>query len=176
MDDTPKQPEEAAAPVPPTPPAKTAEELCEEYKLGWQRAVADYQNLKRETEARRIEMFAFSELQILEEFIPVYDNFKKAMNFTNLKMNESNSETNGDKQWLNWKQGIEHIKRQFGDILKAHRIEEIKTVGEKFDPKFHETVGEEESGEKHGIIMREVEGGYSMNGRVIKVARVIISK
>ena len=41
--------------------------------------MADYDNLKKETEARRAEWAKYSEQQILEEFIPVYDNMKKAL-------------------------------------------------------------------------------------------------
>ena len=67
--------------------------------------------------------------------------------------------------------------KQFGDVLKAHNVEDIKTVGEKFDPKFHESVGEEGAeGQEAGAIVREVDGGYVMGGSVIKVAKVIIAK
>ncbi|OGH82112.1 MAG: nucleotide exchange factor GrpE, partial [Candidatus Magasanikbacteria bacterium RIFOXYB1_FULL_40_15] len=46
---------------------------CEEYKAGWMRAQADYQNLQKEVENRRSEWARMSEAQILEDFIPVYD-------------------------------------------------------------------------------------------------------
>ena len=56
-------------------------------------------------------------------------------------------------------------------------MEEIKTVGEKFDPKFHESVGEEAvEGKEHGLIVKEIDGGYVMRGRVVKVAKVVIAK
>ncbi|MFA6105208.1 MAG: nucleotide exchange factor GrpE [Patescibacteria group bacterium] len=147
-------------------------EKCElqsaEYKLGWQRAMADYQNLKKETEARRAEWVQMSEQQILEEFIPVYDHFKTAF--------YHHPDLNGDQKNIkNWIDGIGYIMKQFGDVLKAHDVEEIKTVGEMFDPVFHEAAGEED-GEKSGKIIREVSGGYKMGKRVIKPARVIISK
>jgi len=63
------------------------------------------------------------------------------------------------------------------DILKNYQVEEIKTVGEKFDPRFHEAIGEEESeGSEPGTILKEVEGGYKRGDKVIKPARVIVSK
>jgi molecular chaperone GrpE (heat shock protein) len=157
---------------------KKKEHECAEYKQGWQRAVADYKNLQKETSERRQLLLEMSEQQILEEFIPVYDNFKKA--FNHKKQETSNKEQDS------WVIGIGHIMKQFESILKAHKVEEIKTVGEKFDPKFHETVGEEEAPSttlgvsaalpEHGTILKEVDGGYMMNGRVIKVAKVIIAK
>ncbi len=166
---------------------------AEEYKAGWQRALADYKNLQKEVAARRSELVAMSELQILEEFIPVYDNFKLAFGLRT---------TDYSPEQKNWIDGIGHIMKQFGDILKAHGVEEIKTVGEKFDPRLHEAVGEEDvpsaystglkvaTGESRGAatlgasatlpetgtILRELSGGYTMKGRVIKPAKVIVSK
>lgn len=144
------------------------ERQCSEYKANWQRALADYQNLLKETAKRRQEWVEMSELEVLEEFLPVYDHFKLAFRL-------QTSDFSPDEQ--KWADGIKHIMKEFGDVLKAHKIEEIKTVGEKFDPNIHESAGEEQvEGKKHGEIVREVDGGYKMNGRVIKPARVIIAK
>lgn len=146
---------------------------CEEYKQGWQRALADYNNLQKETKARMSEWIQMSELQILEEFIPVYDNFKKAFaHHPDLNVEDENS-----KRVKNWIDGIGYIMKQFGEVLKSHKVEEIKTVGEKFNPKLHETVGEEEiEGKEQGEIVKEMDGGYVMGERVVKVAKVIIAK
>lgn len=139
-----------------------------DYKDKWLRAQADYQNLLKETEARRAEWAQYSEQQILEEFIPVYDNFKKAF------FNDQRSTINDQDGWT---KGIEYIMKQFGVILKAHGVKEIKTVGEEFNPELHEAMGEEESDEfEGGRIMREVEAGYRMKGKIVKVAKVIIAK
>lgn len=142
---------------------------CEEYKLGWQRALADYQNLQKETSSRRGEWAQMSKLQILEEFIPVYDNFKKAF--------ASKTADGWNREQENWAMGIQFIMKQFGDVLKNHQIEEIKTVGERFDTARHEAVGEEAvDGKEAGVILREAEGGYTLGGRVVKVAKVIVAK
>ncbi|KKU11761.1 MAG: Protein GrpE [Parcubacteria group bacterium GW2011_GWC2_45_7] len=71
------------------------EKQCAEYKLGWQRAVADYQNLQKEIASRRAELVSMSEQQILEEFIPVYDNFKKAFSL------KPASEGKQTQSWIN---------------------------------------------------------------------------
>lgn len=169
MPDEQKIPEEnAPAPEEMNVEAPTdLEKQCAEYKLGWQRAVADYQNLQKETANRRAELVSMSEQQILEEFIPVYDNFKKAFSL---------KPPADDKQTQSWINGIGFIMQYFVGVLKSHKVEEIKTVGEQFDPKLHESVGEEESDKKHGTILKEADGGCTMDGRVIKVAKVIIAK
>ncbi|OGH84529.1 MAG: nucleotide exchange factor GrpE [Candidatus Magasanikbacteria bacterium RIFOXYA2_FULL_44_8] len=139
------------------------EKECEGYKLGWQRALADYKNLQTETSKRRGEWAQMSEVQIIEEFIPVYDHLK--MSIAGVDKTDA------------WVEGVKYVLKQFVDILKNHGVEEIKTVGEKFDPKFHEAAGEEEiEGKEVGEIVKEISGGYRVGERVIRAARVIINK
>lgn len=135
-----------------------------DYKDKWLRAQADYQNLVKETAERRSELVAMSELQIIEEFLPVYSNFATAF-----------AHETDESGFANWKQGIEFIMKQFGDVLKTHGIEEITTVGEQFDETRHEAVGEEESDQSSGIILKQVAVGYTMKDRVIQPAKVIVS-
>jgi len=147
----------------------------ENYKDKWMRAQADYQNLMKETDKRRVEMIDWCEARIIEEFLPVLENLKKAIatDFNNTDNLDAN------KQVENWKQGIGFVKKQFTDILKQHGVEEIKTVGEKFNPEFHEAVGEELSSTEAvagegGTILREIQTGYLLRGKVISVAKVIV--
>jgi len=140
---------------------------AEELKNNWQRALADYQNLQKETVARRAEWAKLSEQQILEEFIPVYEHLKTAV--------ACHSRENGNPDA--WADGVRHVLKQFADILKSHGVEEIKTVGEKFDPKYHEAVGHEAAdGAGEDEIIREVAGGYKMGERVVRAAKVIVAK
>lgn len=149
-----------------------AKTQAEEYKNNWQRALADYRNLQKEVATMRSQWAQMSEENILQNFIPVYENFKKAFSAP-LAKNGSDSE----KQWEGWRQGVEYIMKQFGDVLKSYNVQEIKTVGEKFDPRQHEAISEEEGdGQEAGVVLKEVEGGYKMGDRVIKPARVIVSK
>ncbi len=141
---------------------------CETYKSGWIRAQADYQNLQKEVEAKRGELVRMSEAQILEEFLPVYTNFKTAFYHAPKEGEEKN--------WQNWSAGIGFIMKQFSDILKQYDVEEIKTVGEMFNPELHDAVGEEVSDAPPHTILREVETGYTMKGKVLKVAKVIVCK
>ncbi len=145
---------------------KNASNEVDELKINWQRALADYQNLQKEIVLRRAEWAQMSEQQILEEFIPVYEHLKLAIN---------NDQTVGENNA--WLDGVRHVLKQFADIFKAHNVEEIKTVGEKFDPRLHEAVGYEEvSGEKGDKITKEISAGFKMGDRVIKAARVLVGK
>jgi len=141
---------------------------CEEYKAKWLRAQADYQNLQREVSSQRGEWAKMSEIQILEEFLPVYDNFRIA--FRHDVGEESGA-------WQNWKKGIEYIMKQYGDILESHGVKQMETEGKMFDPSLHDAVTEEDSeNHKEGQIIREVGGGYLAGDRVLRPARVVVCK
>lgn len=142
-------------------------EVCkkqaEEYLNGWKRAKADYINLKNETDAAKAELAQYTTISLLTKILPVYDGLKKACAMGN----------SGDK----WAEGILNIKKQFEDLFKSLGVEEIKTVGEEFNPEFHDAVGREKrEGTESDIIVDEVSGGYTMNGKTIIAAKVIVSE
>ncbi|MFA5413046.1 MAG: nucleotide exchange factor GrpE [Patescibacteria group bacterium] len=136
---------------------------AEEYLNGWKRAKADYLNLKKENETASAELAQFVAGGMLLKFLPVYDGLKKACAM----------ETSGDK----WVEGILNIKKQFEEVFKKFGVEEIKSVGEKFNPEFHEAVSrQKKEGVESDIIIEEVGGGYKMNGKTIIPAQVIVSE
>lgn len=148
--------------------SEPSKEVNVDYKDKWLRAQADYSNLVKETAEKRSQWASMSEWQILEEFIPVYDNFKMAFRL-------QTSDFSPEQQ--KWVDGIGYIMKQFGDILKAHGIEEIETEGRAFDPNLHECMSEESSDEhEDGVIIREVSSGYKKGERVLKVAGVVVNK
>lgn len=139
---------------------------AEEYLSGWKRAKADYLNLKKDTENQRMEIIQYANAALLSELVPVYNNLKLALEHApdNLKAHD-------------WVKGVEHIKRQFKDFFSNLGIEEIKTVGQQFNPEMHEAI---ETGEKEGFesntIYEEVAAGYTLHGKVITPARVKVAK
>lgn len=145
-------------------------ELCrkksEEYLNGWKRAKADYINFKKETEKKNLELVQFATAGLILELLPIIDDIKQAVNHI--------SQENKDKDWVI---GFLNIKKKFDNLLKSIEITEIKTVGEKFDPMLHEAVAKEKSeGREAGIIIKEVSGGYKMQDKVIRPAKVIVSE
>ena len=68
------------------------------------------------------------------------------------------------------------IRSQLEDTLKRRGLEAIKTEGQKFNPSFHEAMDEIVSDEDEGAVAEELQKGYLLNGRVLRPARVKISK
>ncbi|NCF75134.1 MAG: nucleotide exchange factor GrpE [Xanthomonadaceae bacterium] len=144
------------------------------YKNRYLRALADYQNLLKQTAKEKQEFARYANVNLMIEILPVVNNFKIAIKHI--------PKDQKDSQWV---QGIMHIKNQLLSILSANGIEEIKTVGEKFNPELHEAVennndkdvaeNKNSYSDEKGIIIKEVIPGYKMNGKVITPAKVIVN-
>lgn len=138
---------------------------AEEYLNGWKRAKADYANLQKETEKRQIEFIQYANAALLHELLPLVDHFKQA--FKHLP---------GELQNTEWVKGIRHIQTHLCKILTEHGLQEIKTVGDEFDPNKHEVVEEIASDQPAGTIIEELKTGWLMGDRVIQPARVKVAK
>lgn len=140
----------------------------EEYLIGWQRERADFTNYKKDEAKLREDTRFYIKSKIIYEFLTVLDNFDLALKHMpeDLKKN-------------NWIMGVSHIRQQLEMILKSEGAEEIKCIGEKFDPAIHEALEEIEATseeEESGVILEELQKGYKLDGRVIRPAKVKISK
>ncbi|MEA2088814.1 MAG: nucleotide exchange factor GrpE [Patescibacteria group bacterium] len=141
----------------------------DKYKNKYLRALADYQNLLKQAEKEKQEFVKYANANLIIEILPVLNNFKMAVKYI--------PEDQKDSQWI---QGITHIQNQLLSVLSANGIEEIKTVGEKFDPEAHEAVEndvdkKEKEKYKKGIIIKEAIPGYKMHEKVIIPAKVIVN-
>ncbi|MFA6145831.1 MAG: nucleotide exchange factor GrpE [Patescibacteria group bacterium] len=144
---------------------------AEEYLNGWKRTKADYLNREREIDKEKIEWIKFANLELILNFLPIMDSFDQSV--------KNLTDDLEDNEWAN---GVLKIKDQFESFLKAQGVEKIKTLGEKFDPMFHEAVAREEdlsrqSSESDGgkdEIVEEIQSGYTMHGRVIRPAKVVV--
>lgn len=137
----------------------------DEYLDGWKRAKADLINYKKD-EAKRFEAIVkFSNESLVRELINVLDSFDLA-----LIALENEADSKKEK-------GLYLIRQQLEDILKQNGLERIIiSVGQPFDPALQEAVAEVESDKPSGTIIEEVERGYLLNGKLIRPARVKVSK
>jgi molecular chaperone GrpE len=139
---------------------------CEEYLNGWKRAKADLINHKKEEFERMQELIGFAKVMFLESLLPLMDNF----NLTAAKMPQELLQDPNVK-------GLMQVKTQMEDFLKSHGVEAIDSLGKRFDPAIHEAVQTvEEKDKESGIILEEIEKGYTISGRLLRPAKVKVSK
>jgi len=140
---------------------KTKQEL-EETTDRLKRIMAEFENYKKRSGKEREMLYNSLLADIVSSFLPVIDNLEKAA--------EAKTEDE------NYKQGLELVLKQFKDVLTKFGVEEIKTVGETFDPEVHEAVSslqDETKGEKE--IVQEFRKGYKVGVKVIRHAMVVVA-
>lgn len=150
------------------------QKLKDEYLAGWQRARADLLNYKKEEMERIGEFVKYADVGLIFKILPILDNFELAAHQNFPSENLSGQEKERINQVI---QGFLQIKAQLQDFLKNQGVEEIKCLGEKFDPNFQEIVEEiEVKDKKSGIVIEEIQKGYLLDGKILRPAKVKISK
>jgi molecular chaperone GrpE len=103
----------------------------------------------------------FAAENIIEDLVPVLDSFDLALEHEMPKDVE---------------RGVILIRSQLEDVLRRRGVEIIRAKGEQFDPGRHESVGEIESDGPEGVVIEELQRGYLLHGKVLRPARVKISR
>lgn len=140
---------------------------CEEYLAGWKRALADYDNLKKDLVREKGLLRAAVQEECLLRLIPVLDHFEQAVRF------KPASATEDVEKWL---QGILQIRSQLEDVMRGLGAEPYGRDGEPFDPLLHESASSRRDPEKPDHqILEVVSRGWKLGERVIRPARVVIN-
>jgi molecular chaperone GrpE len=157
------------------------QKLKDEYLTGWQRERADFLNYKKGELERVGEILKYADVGLVLKILPILDNFEMAEKklTENLKVDELRSSSPFADARVNAEniKGLLQIKNQILDFLKNQGVEEIKSVGEKFDPNFQEIVEEVEKKDvESGTVLEEIQKGYKINGKLLRPAKVKVAK
>ena len=148
---------------------KELEKCCkerDEFLRGWQRERADFINYKKDEAERLKEIVKFANEELIFRILDVLDNFDKA-----------EKEIPDDLRKNQYFKGIFQIKIQLLDILKNQGLKTIESLGKKFDPNFHEVVEEVKVEKKEpGIVVEEIQKGYMLENKLLRPAKVKVSK
>lgn len=137
---------------------KETEIKAKEYLDGWQRAQADFTNLRRRDEEAKVEFIKFARLSLLEELIPVLDSFNIA-------------KSRGLKDF-------DPLYDQFVAVLKSAGLEDLDPLGETFNPHEHEALSTAptDDKEKDHKVLEVLQKGYRLNGKIIRPAKVKVGE
>lgn len=140
-----------------------AQSLAAEYKDGWQRSVAEFQNYRRRVEAERAETYQSAVGGIIKRYLPVLDDMERAIDSRPAD--------------LAWADGVELICRKLQSILEAEGLKRIEAEGQMFDPNFHEAISQEPAdGVESGTVLAVIRNGYMLGERVIRPAMVRVAQ
>ncbi|OGZ69305.1 MAG: nucleotide exchange factor GrpE [Candidatus Staskawiczbacteria bacterium RIFCSPHIGHO2_02_FULL_34_9] len=145
------------------------EKKSEEYLNNWKRERADFINYKKDEAERMLNLVKYAKEDMILEILPILDNIYLAEKSVPENIQEDN-----------WIKGFKMIQKQLEDFLKQKGIEQIETMGKQFNPETMEAISEtEDSGftnQDSGIVTEELQKGYIMDDKVLRPARVKISK
>ncbi len=164
---------DAVAPISDAPAAAEAEALdpWEELEADvakWReislRTAAEMENLRKRTTREREDAIRYANQRLLEELIPVIDNFEMGM--------QAASQDTKSMIYI----GMDMVRRQLNEFLASQGVEEIPTSGQ-FDPNLHDAVAQEEcaAGEE-GRILKVTRRGFRLRDRLLRPASVVVSK
>jgi molecular chaperone GrpE len=130
------------------------------------RSQAEMENMKKRNRKDKEDWLKFAGETLIKEMLPVLDNLEKAL-----------SHSNNENTVHALKEGIHLTLKGLKDSLSKSGLEEVKALGEPFDPCFHEAVSEmDDPKAKPGIVITELQKGYVLNSRLIRPAMVVVNR
>ena len=142
---------------------KEAEAKTVEYKDGWARSQAEFQNYRKRIERDNEMMYASMKGDIIKKVLPALDDLERAL--ANRPADDA------------WASGIELIARKMQNILEGEGLKRIDAKGKEFDPNFHEAISHEPNDEVESEhVIDVVQNGYMLGERVIRPALVRVAQ
>ena len=131
-----------------------------------QRVSADYANFQKRVPRQISDTINYEKEKIIKSLLLVLDNFEHTLqNAAKAENTEAIAK------------GVKIIYDQMIDILKSHGIEQMKTLGQSFDPTSHSAMMRKSEPDKEdNIVLEEFQKGYKLNGRVIRPSKVVVNK
>ena len=145
---------------------EAAEQRASEAEAGWQRARADYQNLKRRSEEQRAEWAGIAGDRLLIRVLDLADDFDLAV-----------EHIPEDAEGSPWVEGITAIDRKLRALLEAEGIQAMEGEGEPFDPQTQQAISYEDTDDvPDGTVIKVLQRGFTINDRVLRPALVAVAR
>ncbi|HEV3155346.1 MAG TPA: nucleotide exchange factor GrpE [Candidatus Baltobacteraceae bacterium] len=127
-------------------------------------AMADFENYKKRMERSYRELSTAGERKMLLQFLPVLDNFERALTYSG-----ENAEA--------LRSGLQNTLRQFENVLSMASVKPIDVKGKPFDPAIAEAIGTQTAdGVEDDTVLEEAQRGYTIGDELLRPAKVIVAK
>jgi molecular chaperone GrpE len=136
------------------------------------RFAAESENQKKRLEREKAEATLYAASNFARDLLAVADSLSRAL----FAVPEQERDIIDDvmKKFLD---GIEMTERELLNVFQRHNIRRIETIGQKFDPNYHQAMFEVPTSEKPpGTVMQEVQAGYAVGERCLRPALVGVAK
>jgi len=143
------------------------EEQLKESQESYKRLYAEFDNFRKRSQKEKSELLKYAEEGVIKQLLPVLDDFERAM---------ANNEKTSDVAVV--KEGFQLIYNKMSKTLQDRGLSAVDSQGAIFDTEFHEAITEfpamEES--QKGKVIDTAEKGYTLNGKIIRYAKVVVGK
>lgn len=129
-----------------------------------QRERADSANIRRRHDEQTASLRDVVKASVVRDLLPVIDNFERGLKHVPKELEKSD-----------YVKGVQGIVKQFEDTLTKLGVTRIKTVGEVFDPAYHEAVSMDDQGGDTEIVSEELQSGYTLGDEVVRHAMVRVA-
>ena len=132
------------------------------------RSQAELLNYRKRKDEETSKIIKYAEEDILKEFLPILDNFERAID-----MDDDNKEDEVSK----FLEGFKLMYKQMKDLLLKFEVKEIDCLGKEFDPSIHQAVVmEKDESKPSGVVLSVLQKGYMYKDRVLRVAMVKVNE
>jgi molecular chaperone GrpE len=148
-----------------TDPVADLQRERDDYYDRWMRKAAEFDNYRRRVERERREQADHAVLDILQELLPIVDDFDRALT------------VEAGENGAPYRKGVELIHAKLHDLLRKHGVRPIDALGADFDPNVHQAVIQEVSPDhREGEVIGELRKGYMIGDRLLRPAMVKVAK
>lgn len=165
--ETPETEEKKAEAGPEVMPKEEPKKEEIDYKAKYFYIAAEMDNYRKRMEREKENLLKYGNERVLNDLLQVVDNFERTVDM--LKGDQ-------DAKVKNIVTGLNMVTKQFLDTLTKHGLTPVDSIGKDFDPNFHEAMAQEYAeGKKPNEIIKEFQKGYTLNGRLIRAAKVVVA-
>ena len=138
-----------------------------DFKAKYYYLAAEVENMRKRFEREKESLLKYGNEKVISSLVNVVDNFDLTVNAL---------KNDNDDKVQNIVKGIDMIRSQFLDVLKQNGLTQVESIGEIFNPNFHEAVAQAPApGKADQEIINEYQRGYLLNGRLLRAPKVVVA-
>jgi len=134
-----------------------------DWKTAARRLQADMDNFRRRQARRADDAIAAERERLLRQFLPLADGLERAL-------------YHSAQDDASLQEGVEALRRQLMNLLKAENVTPIETLGRPFDPELHEAIAAIPADAEAGTIVDQIESGYKLKDKLLRPAKVVVAR
>lgn len=162
-----KSQEEILSPEAPADALAKAVEEAAVHKDKYVRLLAEFDNMRKRHERDRAELIKYAHEEVIVECLKLYDDLERSLSAFKAKEGTD----------ANLVKGLEMVYNNMKELMGKYEVKPIESKGKAFDPNTQEVLMQQETLEfPDGVVMEELEKGYTLGGRVVRTAKVKVAK